>query len=116
MTDTCYWYHGRVPVFFAVDPSETVRREAEPCKPQIIYGSAVSEGSTAKENRSGKELREKDPLPTRNERVVSEGYMSLKKPVREKPGIKAKSPSNCSHSNPLKFIKTPQHHHLYRSA
>jgi len=40
---------------FVVDPSETVRREAEPCKQQIIYGSAVSEGSTAKENRSGKE-------------------------------------------------------------
>jgi len=49
---------------FAVDPSETVRREAEPCKQQIIYGSAVSEGSTVKENRSGKDSR-------RNQRIAA---------------------------------------------
>jgi len=48
MTDARFAYRGRVAVFFVVDPSETVRREAEPCKQQIIYGSAVSEGSTAK--------------------------------------------------------------------
>ena len=55
MTDALCACHGLVPVFFVVDPSETVRREAEPCQQQYIYGSAVSEGSTAKENRAGKE-------------------------------------------------------------
>ena len=66
MTDTRYVYHGRVAVFFVVDPSETVRREAEPCKQQNIYGSAVSEGSTAKENRSGKEPKRNQSITNKN--------------------------------------------------
>jgi len=54
MTEGWCVYHGRVAVFFVVDPSETVRREAEPCQQQSIYGSAVSEGSTAKKTGQGK--------------------------------------------------------------
>ncbi len=57
MTDTWFAFHGRVPVFFFVDPSETFSRDTEPYKLGQVYGSGVSEGSTEKENRSGKELR-----------------------------------------------------------
>jgi len=51
------WYagHGRVPVFFVVDPSETFSRDPVPSKLPLTHGSGVSEGSTTKKNRSGKE-------------------------------------------------------------
>jgi len=46
--------HGRVPVFFVVDPSETFSRDPEPSKLPLTYGSGVSEGSTTKKTGQGK--------------------------------------------------------------
>jgi hypothetical protein len=46
--------HGRVPVFFVVDPSETFSRDPELSKLLLTYGSGVSEGSTTKKTGQGK--------------------------------------------------------------
>ena len=63
MADTRSTYHGRVPVFFFVDPSETFSRDPEPYKLVRVYGSGVSEGSTEKKTGQGKSMnRGKIPI------------------------------------------------------
>jgi len=52
-----YTYHGSVPIFFVVDPSETFSRDPEPFKLLLTYGSGVSEGSTTKKIGQGKSMK-----------------------------------------------------------
>jgi len=59
------WYagHGRVPIFFVVDPSETFSRDPEPYKLPLTHGSGVSEGSTTKKIGQGKSKKQLEATP-----------------------------------------------------